>query len=141
MKLKSKLTVEKWQQKVIKPKEQSIQLQVCDFIRYQYPNVLFQCDLASGMKLTMGQASKAKRMRSNSGFPDIFIAEPRGFFHGLYIELKRDGERIYKIDGTPASDHIANQIDLHRKLMAKGYDVCFAVGFDKAVSLIREYLK
>lgn len=127
--------------KIIKSKEKSIQLQVCDYLKLQYPKVLFQCDLASGMKLSMFQAVMAKRMRSCSGFPDIFICEPRGNYHGLYLEMKREGERIFTRDNRPASEHIANQLDLHCKLIAKNYQVHFAVGFDMAVKLINDYLK
>ena len=70
-------------------KEENLHLAVCNYIRMQYPDVLFNSDM-SGVKLTMGQAIKAKRLRSCKGFPDLVIYEPRGEHKGLFIELKRE---------------------------------------------------
>ena len=79
-------------------KEENLHLAVCNYIRMQYPDVLFNSGM-SGVKLTMGQAIKAKRLRSCKGFPDLVIYEPRGEHKGLFIELKREGENILKKDG------------------------------------------
>lgn len=126
--------------KLTKPSEQSEQINVCEYLKYQHHNVLFTCDLASGIKLSKNKAVMAKKMRSSKGWPDIYIAEPRGTFHGLYIEMKREGERIYKQNGEPASDHIADQLKMHKKLQDRGYMVYFAIGFEQAVNLIDAYL-
>ena len=68
--------------------EENLQIAVCNYLRAQYPKVLFNSDL-SGIKLTMGQAVKAKKLRSSKGFPDLVIYEPRGNYHALFLELKR----------------------------------------------------
>lgn len=120
-------------------REENLQIAVCNYLRYQYPNVEFMCDLASGMKLTMGQAVKAQRMRSTKGWPDLFIAAPSGAYHGLFIELKREGERLKKKDGSWASEHIEWQNTIHEKLLRTGYMACFAVGFDEAKKVIDDY--
>jgi hypothetical protein len=105
----------------------------------QYKNVLFNVDMA-GIKLTMGQAKKVSSLRSSKGWPDIFIPEPRGLFHGLYIELKKDGTKLYKKDGiTPATDHIAEQINLMKQLYLRGYSVHFAIGFYEVKEIIDKY--
>ena len=124
-----------------KQSEQSVHFQVCQYLKYQYPNVLFQTDL-SGIKLTIGQAVKLKSLRSGRAWPDIFIAEPKDGLHGLYIELKRDGEKLFKRDGfTFVSEHIEEQNQILEKLMDKGYFSCFAIGFDQAKLIIDSYLK
>lgn len=94
----------------------------------------------SGIRLTIGQATQAKSLRSNQGFPDIVIYEPRGIYHGLFIELKREGERIFKKDNTPATPHIAEQCDCMNKLEERGYCPRFAIGFDEAKVQIDFYL-
>ena len=45
----------------------------------------------NGVRLTIGQAMKAKRAGMKKGYPDIFLPVPRGIFHGLFIELKKAG--------------------------------------------------
>ena len=85
-------------------KEHDIYKMIADYLRYQYPTVIYRFDLAADLKLTMGQASKHKRLQRYRGYPDLFIAEPSGAYHGLYLEIKKDGVRIFKQDGTLVSD-------------------------------------
>jgi hypothetical protein len=60
---------------------------------------------------------------------------------GLFLELKREGTRIYKKDGTLVADqHIREQHTLLVELERRGYMACFAVGFDQAKQIIDEYL-
>lgn len=57
--------------------ELELQAQVADYIRLQYPTVIFHSDFGSGIKLTMGQAIKQKRLNGGRrAWPDLFIAEP-----------------------------------------------------------------
>jgi hypothetical protein len=122
--------------------EKSLHRAVCDYIRMAYPRILFNSDLAGATKLTMGQAVAMKALRSGRGWPDILIAEPRGDYHALFIELKKEGEKLYKKDGvTPVSDHIAEQIAMLDKLKEKGYKAMFGIGWDSTKSIIDFYLK
>jgi hypothetical protein len=119
--------------------EAILQQQVCDYLRLQYPNVMFRSDFASGMKLSIGQATKHKRLQSGKGYPDLFIIEPRGGYSGLFIELK--DTPIYKRDGSlRASEHLAEQQACHDILVDKGFAACFAVGFDESVDIINNYM-
>lgn len=122
--------------------------QVCDYLRLQYPDVLFRTDFAAGIKMTMGQATKHKRLQSVRAWPDIFIAQPQYYDsthtqgeeqHGLFIELK--AKNIYKKDGSLlANDHIAEQAKVLDRLTSLGYAAYFAVGFDEARKIIDDYL-
>ena len=107
----------------------------------QYPGVLFNSDMSGAMKLTIGQAVQIKALRSDRGFPDIVIYEPRGKYHGLFIELKRGGETVTNKKGFPATPHIAEQFLIIERLNLKGYLAVFAVGFDEAKKVIDNYLK
>lgn len=136
--------------------ELELQAQVADYIRLQYPTVIFHSDFGSGIKLTMGQAIKQKRLNGGRrAWPDMFIAEQsvrhedisdhaigEWNYAGLFIELKREGTRIFKKDGALVADeHIREQFDMLHDLRARGYAAEFACGFDEAKKLIDDYMK
>lgn len=127
--------------------ESQLQVMVADYIRLQYPDVLFHSDFGSGIKLTPGQAIKQKRQNGGRrAWPDMFIAESRVKIQepvnfGLFIEIKKDGTRIYKKDGSFASEHIEEQAKQLALLQSKGYRAKFAVGFEQAKEIIDEYLR
>lgn len=120
---------------------------VAQYLQAQYPEVIYRFDLAADMKLTPGQASKHKTLHPNRGYPDLFVAEPRsnfcedGFLYGgLFLELKREKAHLKKKNGEWASDHIAEQAEMLKKLRECGYKAEFAVGFDEAKRLMDSYL-
>ena len=132
-------------------KESDLQIQVADYLRMQYPHVIFHSDYGSGIRLTKGQAIRQKRQNGGlRGYPDMFIAEPvprcinggwKDVWNGLFIELKKEGTRLKKKNGEWASEHIAEQADMLERLEFRGYKASFAVGFDEAKQIIDSYLK
>ena len=127
-------------------KESTLQCHVADYLRLQYPNVLFHSDYGSGIKLTPGQSRIQYRQNGgHRGWPDMFIASARTiggrYYHGLFIELKREGTRIYKKDGVSfATSHLADQHKVLVALNRAGYLAMFAIGFDQAKQIIDGYL-
>lgn len=136
--------------------ETNLQTQIADYLRLQYPDVLFHSDFGSGIKLTIGQAKVQKRQNgSRRAWPDMFIAEQKHWhydspcreacdddcFAGLFIELKKDGTRLKKKNDEWATPHIAEQAETLEKLREKGYKAEFAVGFEEAKQMIDNYLK
>lgn len=122
-----------------------MQQQVCDYLRLRFPGTMWRSDYASGLKLTQPQAVKHKRLQSGRAWPDLQIAEPAHFdhgeYHGLFIELKKEGVVIWKKDGTMRSDpHLLEQAAVLAELRRRGYRAEFAVGFDQAKALIDSYL-
>jgi hypothetical protein len=61
-------------------------------------------------------------------------------YAGLMIELKKEGTRIYKKDGSFASGHIEEQAKMLALLGAKGYKAVFGVGFENTKEIIDNYL-
>lgn len=60
--------------------EAQLQQQVADYLRLQYPDVLFHSDYGSGVKLTPAQAAIQKRQNGGRrAWPDMFIAKPRDY--------------------------------------------------------------
>lgn len=121
--------------------EAELQKQVAIYIRMQYPDAIFHSDFGSGVKLTPWQAKMQKMQNGGKrAWPDMFIAEPKGKWHGLFIELKKEGTRLMKRNGDFASEHIAEQDAVLRELNEKGYKAEFAIGFEQALNLIDDYL-
>ena len=130
--------------------ELDIQIQVADYLRLRYPNVLFHSDYGSGIRLTPGQAVKQKRLQGGRrSWPDMFIAEamPKmGYkgvmiWYGLFLEIKRPDVKIRKKNGDlVANEHIREQAALLDELHRRGYMAEFACGFDEAKKIIDEYL-
>lgn len=130
--------------------EESLQKQVCSYLRLQYPNVIFRSDFASGMKLSQYQAVQHKRLQSSRSWPDLFIYFPiqhgEKFYCGLALELKKEGtsvilkigERKGKLSTDP---HIQEQAIMLKELNKLGYYANFAVGFDEAIKIIDWYMK
>jgi hypothetical protein len=127
---------------------------VADYIRLQYPSVIFHSDFGSGIKLTMGQAIKQKRLNGGRrSWPDMFIAETviskirhddgsYNAYSGLFVELKREGTRIFKKDGKLVADeHIREQFDMLHDLRARGYAAEFGIGFEATKKLIDDYMR
>lgn len=122
-------------------REEKIQEQICNWMKIQYPRVIFTCDLSSGMRLTIGQAVKATKMRSSRGLPDLMIFEPRGPYSGMMLELKRKDKRVYKQDGQLIADpHVREQAEILKRLQVNGYCAMFACGFEQAAQFINRYL-
>tara|TARA_R110000868_G_scaffold128010_1_gene335938 strand:- start:1727 stop:2101 length:375 start_codon:yes stop_codon:yes gene_type:complete len=118
--------------------EEALQMAVCTYIKLQYPNTIFTSE-SSGLKLTIGQSVKAKKMRSSDKLPDLWILCPNKHYHGLFIELKTDP--IYKKDmATFKTDHIKSQAKTIKRLCDLGYYAEFAIGFKEAKALIDIYM-
>jgi hypothetical protein len=117
--------------------EESLQIAVCAYLKLNYPSVIFTSE-SSGVRLTMGQAVKAKKMRSHHKLPDLWILEPRGRFHGMMIELK--AVNPFKRNGEPKTTHFAEQIKTLDQLIDKGFLINVIFSFDDAKRLIDWYM-
>lgn len=75
-------------------------------------------------------AKKLKDEGVRAGVPDLFLAVPRGEFHGLFVEMKKE-------KGGRVSD---SQKTMIAELSEAGYRVTVCHGFDEARRCIEEYL-
>ena len=120
--------------------EKHVHQAVVNYMKHQYPHVLFRSDSGAGIKLTIGQAKAQKSIQKCRAWPDLFIAHPSGMYHGMFIELKDEGVKLTKKDGSFVSEHIEEQAIVLSYLTAEGYYADFAVGFNEAKKLIDDYL-
>ena len=122
-------------------KEETLHLKVCDYLRKNYPDVLFRTDFSSGMKMTPGQAAKHKKFQKSRAWPDLFIAESNILASGLFLELKAEGTKIYKRNGEIRQNkHLIEQDKMLEELSKKGYRARFVIGYDQAIFEIQQYL-
>ena len=121
-------------------KEESLSNAVAKYLTHQYPDVIFHFDTGSGIKLSIGQAVKMKKLNKR-GFPDLFICEPKKNVNGLFLELKQAGTRLYKKNGEFASEHLKEQAEILTQLRGKGYMAYFGIGFENTKELIDNYMK
>ena len=84
----------------------------------------------NGVRLTIGQATKAKRSGNKKGVPDIWLPVKRGKFSGLVIELKRE------IGGVVLKE----QKEWLAFLNKQGYNAVVCRGFMAAITEIQNYL-
>jgi len=121
--------------------EQQTHMMICNYLRTAHPQVMFHTDYAAGLKLSMGQAMRNRKLQSGSGWPDLFLPEPRGHYNGLFLEIKTEGTRVFLKNGKISSDpHLQVQAAVLEALGKRGYSALFAVGFDEARRIIDEYL-
>ena len=124
-----------------KQPEYHLQVQVCEYIRWQYPKTLCLSDTIAATRLTIPQQVRNKAIQK-SGFkcPDLVIYEPKGMYHGLFIELKI--ENPFKHNGElKSNEHLEAQQKTLFDLTEKGYWACFAWSFDQAKLIIDNYMK
>jgi len=76
------------------------------------------------------RGAKLKKMGVKSGACDIFILEPRGDYHGLFIELKVKGGRL--------SD---NQKEFIDKSNERNYKTVVCWSIDELIDTVEDYLK
>jgi hypothetical protein len=121
-------------------KEAQIHSAICDYLRLQYPSVIFTSE-AGGIYTNITQARLIKRTRSSVGIPDLMIFEPKAEYCGLFLEIKADGTNIYKKNGEfVKNEHLNNQREVIQKLINKGYACFFVIGFDNAKQIIDHYM-
>jgi hypothetical protein len=101
---------------------------VVKYLRLAYPDALY-CASAGGMRTSYLQAIKMKRTGYVKGFPDLFIYEPRGEFHGLAIEMK-------KVKGSKIEPE---QVQWQEQLRNRGYCSYICKGNEEAIKVIDEY--
>lgn len=128
-------------------REHQLYEKIARYLQTNYPDVIYRFDIAADLKLTKGQAAKHKRLHPKRGYPDLFIAnryydlENCVDYHGLYLEIKAEGNSPFKKDGTLKKDeHLEEQNEMLQELEKRGYVARFATGFNEAKKLIDDYL-
>lgn len=120
--------------------EKQIHAQVCKYIDFKYPKVIYTSD-SSGVRVSIGMAKALKAIRCKGyKIPDLIIMHPNRLYHGLIIEIKKDAGQILSKSGTFKKDkHVQEQLKALTELKRLGYAAIFGCGFDHIKSVIDEY--
>lgn len=115
-------------------KEDSLTIAVANYLRLQYPDVLFT-HIANERKTSVIHGAKLKRMGVRAGMPDIMIFRSKWEqkYHILYLGLAIE----LKIGKNKPTDLQAETIG---KLEKENWEVAVCYSFDEAKKIIDNYL-
>lgn len=95
----------------------------------KYPELDMLFHIPNGGKRDAREAARFKQMGVKAGVPDLFLAVPRGGFHGLFIEMKSPDGKV--------AEHQKKWLG---KLAKRGYDTAVCYSFEEAQNKITEYI-
>lgn len=110
--------------------EQAEIFQWSNIVIRKYPCLKYLHSSLNGVKLTIGQAKKAKNQGMKRGVPDLFLPVKTKNFNGLFIELKA-------MKGKTSPE----QKDFIQFLNSQGYFATVCYGSKNAINTIELYLK
>jgi len=101
-----------------------------EYSKGKYPELELLHHIPNGGKRSALTATILKREGVKAGVPDLFLPVARGGYHGLYIEMKKEGGRLSK-----------NQKRWIKELIKQGYRAAVCFGFEPARKELLNYLK
>lgn len=109
--------------------EHLLQTKVVQYVRTFYPEVLI-CSIPNGSGTTAKNRLQLYAEGLLPGMPDLFIAEPRKGFNGLFIEMKTDSGVE-----SPSQKRVRNRLEDNNYL-------CYVARSDiAAINIIEAYLE
>jgi hypothetical protein len=109
--------------------EQAALIVWCQLNEGRFPELHYIYAVPNGARTSPNQARRLKEEGMKSGVPDLCLPVPRGPYHGLYIEMKKDGGRA----STEQKKWLAF-------LKAQGYYTSLSFSFEQAKDVIEFYL-
>ena len=110
--------------------EQVMIFEWAKFNQTKYPCLNFMFATLNGIRLTIGQAKKAKRAGNKRGISDVCLPYNNGKYAGLWIELKAG-------KGRPTKE----QKEFIEFMNNQGHYAEVITGSFKAIKTIEKYLK
>ena len=111
------------------PTEHTEQAKLVGRARSFWPGVIVFAVPNGGLR-NKREAVRLKAEGVLAGVPDLMFAEPRGRYHGLYVEMKRQKR-------SRVSDE---QAEMHRRLRRRGYKVLIGWGVNDVWDDVERYL-
>ena len=124
--------------------ESSIQRKCIALIRSLDSTAFHLVNAQSKSKSTVGQQMAAIKEGFIAGQSDIIInricydVATKTLCKGMFLELKKEGSKIYKKDGTFVNKHIEKQNKYMQKY-GKDYFCNFGIGYDHAEKIIKHF--
>ncbi|TGK45550.1 hypothetical protein [Leptospira bouyouniensis] len=118
------------------PSEAQEQSALVHLLDVTYPTLKYRVGMESGKRNPL----IAKKQGVSSGWSDFHFPYARKGKIGLWIELKKKGEKLFKADGiTPKDKRIKNQIETGSFLVKQNHEFHFAFGAEEAFKIVRNY--
>jgi hypothetical protein len=108
--------------------EEQIQMAVVRWVRATYDGIRMTCTPANAKDVRQGVRNK--KMGLQKSWPDLFFAEPRGGYHGLFIEIK-----------TLHGDLPDDQKEMLQSLNDRGYRAHVCYGQEDVIKSVTAYMK
>jgi hypothetical protein len=108
--------------------EHNTQVACVNWFRYQYPKYLIYA-IPNGGQRNKIVAGKLKDEGVLAGVPDLHIPVAKKGYHGLYIEMKAEG-----------NTQSPRQVEVMERLRSEGYLCEVAYGFDEFEKIVNKYL-
>jgi hypothetical protein len=109
--------------------EDNLHIQVCNYLNYQYPNILYFHPHNEGRR-TAYERYKFKLLGAKAGVPDIVILEAKKNYYGLFIELKSEKGKLTD-----------NQENFIMELRYRNYYAAVCHNFEEAKKIIDWYFE
>jgi len=123
-----------------KHKGEFLHFQAASFIKTYFPDITYHFDASA---LRYAPRNLKELLNDNNQWPSVFIAEPRGRYHGLFINLVSDDYRAYRKGGVPSQGNekaLQMQITLD-VLETKGFRAITVQGMKGFITEVQNYLK
>jgi hypothetical protein len=115
------------------PSEAETQMMLFRWAEYEkarYPELELMFHVPNGGSRNAFEAKNLKLQGVKAGVPDIILPVAKGFYHGLFVELKVGKNKTSQL-----------QEEWLDKLKGAGYKTALCYGFDETVSVIKSYLE
>ncbi|TGM22005.1 hypothetical protein [Leptospira meyeri] len=118
------------------PSEAKEQSALVHLLGVTYPTLKYRVGMEAGKR----NPNFAKKQGVTSGWSDWHLPYARKGKIGLWIELKKKDEKLFKKDGvTPKDTRIKNQIETGAFLEKQNHEFHFAFGAEEAFKIIKNY--
>lgn len=134
MQLRTKPAVRKFH---LKPEDKT-QMAILDYCKMVYPNLYLTV-----IKIhNEGQRARSTnrilpRLGMRAGASDLFFAYPTKKYHGLWMEIKKDGWKMT----VAQRDHVQRQTNFIDQQNQNGYLARMVIGVDEGIKLLNEYMR
>jgi len=96
----------------------------------QHPDLIFLHHIPNGGKREKAEAARLKQQGVKPGVSDVFLPVPKGKYHGFYIEMKVESNKL-------TDDSLIGLKDMKRL----GYATAVCYSWIEAKKIIENYLE
>ncbi len=122
--------------------EEKLAFSISKYMKDNFKILVWRFDVGADLKLEIGSAVKNKRLQMEKrGYPDLFIPYGNEVHHGLYIELKKSRDEVFKKNGEYRENkHLIEQMKMHETLKDLDYRVDFCWSLEMFIDILKDHI-